>query len=57
MDFIQRTIDLALANVEAGGRPFACLIVKDGEVLAEAVNQSHRTFLSNNSSNPKRHSS
>ena len=39
MDFIQRTIDLAKANVEQGGRPFACLIVKDGEILAEGVNQ------------------
>jgi tRNA(Arg) A34 adenosine deaminase TadA len=44
MDFIQRTIDLAMANVEEGGRPFACLVVKDGAVLAEGVNrvaQSH----------------
>ena len=31
MDYIQRTIDLALANVEQGGRPFACIIVKGGE--------------------------
>ena len=38
MDFIQRTIDVALANVESGGRPFACLIVKDGKILAEAAN-------------------
>jgi guanine deaminase len=37
MDFIRRTIDLALANVEQGGRPFACLIVKDGAVLAEGI--------------------
>lgn len=38
MDFIQRTIDLARANVEAGGRPFACLVVKDGQIVAEAAN-------------------
>jgi tRNA(Arg) A34 adenosine deaminase TadA len=38
MDFIQRAIDLARANVGQGGRPFACIIVKDGRVLAEAVN-------------------
>jgi guanine deaminase len=38
MDFIQRTIDLAKANVEDGGRPFACVIAKDGAVLAEGVN-------------------
>ncbi len=38
MDFIRRTIELARENVERGGRPFACLIEKDGAVLAEAVN-------------------
>jgi tRNA(Arg) A34 adenosine deaminase TadA len=38
MNFIQRTIDLAMANVEEGGRPFACVIVKDGEIFAEGVN-------------------
>jgi guanine deaminase len=32
-----------LANVEAGGRPFACLIVKEGEILVEAVNQVAQT--------------
>src|ERR1700735_4683815 len=44
MDFAQRTIDLARQNVIAGGRPFATLIAKDGEVLAESANkvaQSH----------------
>ena len=43
MDFIQRTIDLAMANVEQGGRPFACVIVKDGHVLAEGVNRVAQT--------------
>jgi guanine deaminase len=43
MDFIQRTIDLAMANVEQGGRPFACVIVKDGQVLAEGVNRVAQT--------------
>ncbi|MFE0044527.1 nucleoside deaminase [Streptomyces albireticuli] len=38
MDFIQRTIDLARRNVEEGGRPFATVIVKDGQVLAESPN-------------------
>ena len=44
MDFIGRVIELARRNVEGGGRPFACVIAKDGEVLAEGVNlvaQSH----------------
>ncbi|SFH60667.1 nucleoside deaminase [Planctomicrobium piriforme] len=38
MDLIERTIELARANVEQGGRPFACIIAKDGEPFVEAVN-------------------
>jgi tRNA(Arg) A34 adenosine deaminase TadA len=38
MDLIQRTIDLARENVEKGGRPFACIIAREGEIIAEAVN-------------------
>ncbi len=38
MDFIKHTIDLAMQNVEAGGRPFATVIVRDGEVIAESAN-------------------
>jgi guanine deaminase len=43
MDFIQRTIDLAMKNVNEGGRPFACVIAKNGAVLAEAANQVAQT--------------
>ncbi len=35
---IKRTIDLALRNVEDGGRPFACVIVRGGEIVAESPN-------------------
>ncbi|WP_017591934.1 nucleoside deaminase [Nocardiopsis potens] len=38
MDFARRTIELARRNVEEGGRPFATVIVKDGEVVAESPN-------------------
>lgn len=38
MDFIQRTIDIANANVAAGGRPFATVIARNGEILAESPN-------------------
>lgn len=38
MDFAQRTVDLARGNVAEGGRPFATVIVKDGEILAESPN-------------------
>jgi guanine deaminase len=38
---IERVVQLAVANVEAGGRPFACVIASTatGVVLAEAANQ------------------
>ena len=43
MDFAQRTIDLAAENVAAGGRPFATVIVRDGQIVAEAANQVAQT--------------
>ncbi|MEV5515502.1 nucleoside deaminase [Streptomyces flaveolus] len=43
MDFVQRTIDLARRNVTEGGRPFATIIVKDGEILAESPNRVAQT--------------
>lgn len=43
MDFAQRTIELARRNVAEGGRPFATVIVKGGEILAESANQVAQT--------------
>jgi len=43
MDFIQRTIDLAMKNVKEGGRPFATVIVRDGKVIAESANRVAQT--------------
>lgn len=43
MGFSQRTIELARQNVVEGGRPFATVIVKDGEILAESANQVAQT--------------
>jgi tRNA(Arg) A34 adenosine deaminase TadA len=37
-NFLRQAIELAYANVEKGGRPFGALIVKDGTVIASAVN-------------------
>ncbi len=31
-------VSRAMDNVREGGKPFACLIVKDGEIVVEAVN-------------------
>ena len=41
-------IELANKNVECGGRPFACLVVRDGKIIAEGVNmvaQTHNPTL------------
>ena len=38
MDFAQRTIDLARRNVEEGGRPFATVIARGDEIVAESPN-------------------
>jgi len=38
MDFAQYTIELARKNV-AEGAPFATVIAKDGEILAESTNR------------------
>lgn len=38
MDFAQHTIDLARRNIAEGGRPFATVIVRDGQILAESPN-------------------
>lgn len=42
-DFAQRTIDIARINVEEGGRPFATVIVRGGEILAESANRVAQT--------------
>lgn len=41
---MQRAIRLSVENVRSGsGGPFAAIVVKDGEVIAEGVNQVTRT--------------
>ncbi len=38
---LHHAVQLAKANVAAGGRPFGAVLVRDGEVLVEAVNEIH----------------
>lgn len=40
--FMQRAIEMAVANVRRNGGPFAALIVKDGIVIASGANQVTR---------------
>lgn len=37
--FLQQAVELALSNVEQGGRPFGAVIVKNGKVVSTGVNQ------------------
>jgi len=37
--FLRQAVALAMANMDAGGRPFGALVVKDGQVVATGVNQ------------------
>ena len=37
--FMEQAIQLALANVNNGGGPFAALVVKDGRIIATGANQ------------------
>ena len=42
-NYLEQAVELARQNVENGGRPFAALLVRDGQVLARAVNEIHLT--------------
>ncbi|AYC33153.1 nucleoside deaminase [Pseudomonas cavernae] len=40
-DFMREAVALARANVDAGGRPFGAVLVRDGRVIARAANEIH----------------
>jgi tRNA(Arg) A34 adenosine deaminase TadA len=42
-DSLSEAIELARANIGKGGRPFGAVLVRDGAVLATAVNEIHAT--------------
>ncbi|MDR0844097.1 MAG: nucleoside deaminase [Tannerella sp.] len=39
IEFMRRAIRLSIENIEQGGGPFGCVIVKNGEIIAEGVNR------------------
>lgn len=41
--YLRQAIALALANLEAGGRPFGAVVVRNGAVIATGVNEIHGT--------------
>lgn len=42
--FMSRALKLAADNVREGGQPYGAVIVKNGEIVAEAVNTLHKVF-------------
>lgn len=38
---MERAVALALENVAQGGQPFGAILVKDGEIIGEGVNELH----------------
>ncbi|MGC4011456.1 MAG: nucleoside deaminase [Pseudomonas sp.] len=42
--FMREALQLARDNIEAGGRPFGAVLVKDGRVIARAANAIHLDF-------------
>lgn len=42
--FMERAVELALENVKAGGEPFGAVLVKDGTIVSEGVNELHKQF-------------
>ncbi|WP_227394822.1 nucleoside deaminase [Jeotgalibacillus aurantiacus] len=43
-EFMKRAVQLSVDNVRDGGHPFGAVIVKDGKIVAEGVNEMHHTF-------------
>src|SRR5690625_3320643 len=42
--FMERAVELAVQNVKEGGDPFGAVLVKDGEIIAEGVNEAHKHY-------------
>ncbi|NEU29483.1 nucleoside deaminase [bacterium LRH843] len=41
--FMKRAVQLAVDNVNEGGQPFGAVLVKDEMIIAEGVNELHKT--------------
>lgn len=41
--FMKRAVELAAANVKEGGQPFGAVLVRNGEMISEGVNELHHT--------------
>lgn len=43
-EFMKRAVEISAKNVREGGEPFGAVIVKDGRIVAEGVNELHRRY-------------
>lgn len=41
---MRRAVEIAVQNVREGGEPFGAVLVKDGNIVAEGVNELHKDF-------------
>ncbi|MFJ5622764.1 nucleoside deaminase [Peribacillus loiseleuriae] len=42
--FMARAVELAVENVRDGGQPFGAVLVKNNNIVAEGVNELHKTY-------------
>ncbi|RDW16175.1 nucleoside deaminase [Oceanobacillus chungangensis] len=42
--FMERAVKLAVENVRDGGQPFGAVLVKNNNIVAEGVNELHKTY-------------
>lgn len=42
--FMERAVELSVQNIQEGGQPFGAVLVKDGEIIAEGVNELHKKY-------------
>lgn len=42
--FMEQAVELAVENVREGGQPFGAVLVKNNNVVAEGVNELHKTY-------------
>lgn len=40
--FMKRAVELTLENIKEGGQPFGAVLVKDGAIISEGVNELHK---------------
>lgn len=42
--FMKRAVNLSMKNVQNGGDPFGAVLVKDGKIITEGVNELHEKY-------------